>query len=36
MNHENFDFDWRNNANNAKFESIIDDIGEITYVKKKL
>ena len=34
MNNANFGFDCRNNANNAKFEPIIDEIGEITYIKK--
>ena len=34
MNNANFDLDCRNNANNTKFELIIDEIGEITYIKK--
>ena len=34
MNNANFDFDCRNNTNNTKFELIIDEIGEITYIKK--
>ena len=34
MNNANFGFDCRNNANNTKFELIIDEIGEITYIKK--
>ena len=34
MNNANFGFDCRNNANNTKFEPIIDEIGEITYIKK--
>ena len=34
MNNANFEFDCRNNANNAKFELIIDEINEITYIKK--
>ena len=34
MNNANFVFDCRNNANNTKFEPIVDEIGEITYIKK--
>ena len=34
MNNANFGFDCRNNANNTKFEPIIDEIKEITYLKK--
>ena len=34
MNNANFGFDCRNNANNTKFKPIIDEIGEITYIKK--
>ena len=34
MNNANFGFDCRNNTNNTKFEPIIDEIGEITYIKK--
>ena len=34
MNNAYFGFDCRNNANNTKFELIIDEIGEITYIKK--
>ena len=34
MNNENFGFDCRNKANITKFEPIIDEIGEITYIKK--
>ena len=34
MNNANFGFNCRNNANNTKFERIIDEIGEITYIKK--
>ena len=34
MNNANFGFDCRNNANNTKFEPIIDEINEITYLKK--
>ena len=34
MNNANFDYDCRNNVNNAKFEPIIDDINEISYIKK--
>ena len=33
-NNANFEFDCRNNANNAKFEPVIDEINEITYIKK--
>ena len=34
MNNANFGYDSRNNANNAKFELIIDEVNEITYIKK--
>ena len=34
MNNANFGFDCRNNANNLKFESLIDEINELTYIKK--
>ena len=34
MNNENFGFNCRNTANNAKFELIIDEINKITYIKK--
>ena len=34
MNNANFGFDCRNNANNLKFEPIIDKINEVTYIKK--
>ena len=34
MNNANFGYDCRNNANNTKFEPIIDEISEITYIKK--
>ena len=34
MNNANFGHDCRNNANNTKFEPIIDEINEITYIKK--
>ena len=30
----NFGYDCRNNANNGKFEPIIDEVNEITYIKK--
>ena len=30
----NFGFDCRNNANNLKFEPLIDEINELTYIKK--
>ena len=34
MNNANFGFDCRNNANNTKFEPIINKINEISYIKK--
>ena len=34
MNNANFGFDCRNNANNSKFEPLIDEINELTYIKK--
>ena len=34
MNNANFGFNCRNNANNTKSELLIDEIGEITYIKK--
>ena len=34
MNNANFGFDCRNNANNLKFEPIINEIEELTYIKK--
>ena len=34
MNNANFGFDCRNNANNLKFEPLIDEIDELTYIKK--
>ena len=34
MNNANFGFDCRNNANTSKFESLIDEINELTYIKK--
>ena len=34
MNNANFGHDCRNNADNAKFEPIIEDIDEIGYIKK--
>ena len=34
MNNANFGFDYRNNTNNTKFEPIVDEIGEMTYIKK--
>ena len=36
INNANFGFDCRNNANNTKFGLVIDELGEITYVKKIL
>ena len=34
MNNANFGFDCRNNADNLKFDPLIDEINEITYIKK--
>ena len=34
MNNVNFGFDCRNNANNTKFEPIIDEMNEISYIKR--
>ena len=34
MNNASFGYDCRNNADNAKFEPIIDEIDEIGYIKK--
>ena len=34
MNNANFRYDCRNNANNSKFEPIIDEVNRITYIKK--
>ena len=34
MSNANFGFDCRNDVNNAKFEPIIDEINEISYIKK--
>ena len=34
MNNANFGYDCRSDANNAKFEPIIDEVNEITYIKK--
>ena len=34
MNNANFGFDCRNNANNLKFEPLINEINEFTYIKK--
>ena len=34
MNNSNFGFDCRNNANNLKFEPLINEIDELSYVKK--
>ena len=34
MSNANFGFDCRNNANNLKFELLIDEINELTYIKK--
>ena len=34
MNNANFGFDCRNNTNNMKFEPLIDEINELSYMKK--
>ena len=34
MNNANFGFDCRNDANSLKFDPLIDEINEITYIKK--
>ena len=34
MNNSNFGFDCRNNANNLKFEPLINEIDELTYIRK--
>ena len=34
MNNGNFGMDCRNNTNNSTFELIIDDINEISYLKR--
>ena len=34
LNNANFGYDCRNNLDNSTFESITDEIGEITYIKK--
>ena len=34
MNNVNFGYDCRDDANNAKFQPIIDEVNEITYIKK--
>ena len=34
MNNANFGFDCRNNANNTKFEQVINEIEEISYIKR--
>ena len=34
MNNTNSGFDCRKNENNTKFEPIIDEINEISYIKK--
>ena len=34
MNNANFGYDCRDNPNNAKFQPIIDEVNEITYIKK--
>ena len=34
MNNANFGFDCRNNANNLKFEPLIDEINKLTYIKR--
>ena len=34
MNNSNFGFDYRNNANNLKFEPLINEIEELSYIKR--
>ena len=34
MNNANFGYDCWDNANNAKFQPIIEEVNEITYIKK--
>ena len=34
MNNASFGYDCRDNANNAKFQPVIDEVNEITYIKK--
>ena len=34
MNNANFGYDCRNNANNSTFEAIIDEVNEISHIKK--
>ena len=34
MNNANFGFDCRNNADNLKFDPLIDEINELTYIKR--
>ena len=36
MNNANFGLDCRNNANNAKFELIMNEINEVSYIKRYL
>ena len=36
MNNASFGFDCRNNANNRKFEPIIDEMNEISCIKRIL
>ena len=36
MNNANFGYDCRDNANNAKYQPIIDEVNEITYIKEVL
>ena len=33
MNNANFEFDCRNNTNDMKFEPLIDEINELSYIK---
>ena len=33
MNNANFEFDCRNNTNHMKFEPLIDEINELSYIK---
>ena len=34
MNNANFGFDCRNNVKNTKFEPVIDEMNEISYIKR--
>ena len=34
MNNANYGYDCRNNVNNSTFETIIDEVNKISYIKK--